>query len=172
MNLALIIVAYKAVWVTSVLGREAWWGAVASAIFLSFLATRAPRPGGQRWLLLPAAGFCFGLLTDGFLAMQGGLVFRQDPFLWGLPLWMPTLWAAFAGAIPFLLQKLRHRLSLVALIGAVGGPLAYLATMKLGTLTEAAPWVWPLVAVEWALFPVLALRWAFPTPISQPSSTT
>jgi hypothetical protein len=161
MNLLVIVLAYKAVWTTSVLGAEGWWGAVASALFLLFLATRRDRPG-TRWLILPPLAILFGGLADGTLVATGGLEFTHEPMAFGLPLWMPMLWAAFAGAIPFMLKSLRHRLPYVALLGAVGGPAAYFGAMNLGALEAVAPWAWPVVALEWAVFPVFALWWAFP----------
>ena len=162
MNLLLVVLGYKSVWLTSVLGREGWWGAVASGLFLLMLALSPLRPG-RRWFLFPLAGFAFGSLADGALASAGGLVFHHETAWWGLPLWMPALWAAFAGAIPILLGGLRERKWSVALFGAVGGPLAYLGAARLGALHDFQPWAMACVAVEWAVFPVLVLTFCPPT---------
>lgn len=161
MNLLIAILGYYAVWFLSVLGKEGWWGGAASLAFLVLLMANPKRPG-VRWFLLPPAGFLFGTLVDGMLASTGALVFTHETFLLGLPLWMPMLWAAFAGAIPILLGAFRDRLLLIAVLGAIGGPLTYYSAAKLGAVSEASTLAYAVVAVEWAVFPVLALLWSFP----------
>lgn len=161
MSLLLVVIGYKAVWFTSVLGREGWWGGAASLVFLFLLLAHPLRPG-RRWLLLPPAGFLFGTVMDGLLASNGGMIFQHSPAFFQLPLWMPMLWAAFAGAIPIMLRSLRSRLTLVALLGAVGGPMAYYGAAHLGAVSSVEPWAWWVVALEWAIFPPLALLWAYP----------
>lgn len=156
MNLLVVVLGYKSVWLISVLGVEGWWGAVASSLFLMMLALHPQRPG-HRWFLFPIAGFVFGSLADGALASTGGLDFSHAPAFLELPLWMPALWAAFAGAIPILLMSLRERLAMVARLGAVGGPLAYYGAFRLGALDAYQPWALATVALEWAVFPVLVL---------------
>ncbi|MHC4381077.1 MAG: DUF2878 domain-containing protein [Planctomycetota bacterium] len=156
MQLIAIVVGYYAVWFLSVLGREGWWGGAAALLVLVGLALRS-RPFGARWFLLPPLAFLFGLAIDGLLASQGAMTYRHDAFLFGLPLWMPMLWAVFAGAIPFLLASFRERLALISLLGALGGPLTYLSAGRLGAVTSVDPWAWWVIALEWAVFPPLVL---------------
>lgn len=170
MQLIAIVLGYKAVWLTSVLGKEGWWGGVASILLLTGLALCSRKLGG-RWFLLPPLAFLFGLCVDGMLATTGGMTYRHETFLFGLPLWMPMLWSAFAGATPFLLATFRERLALVSLLGGSGGPLAYFGALRLGAVTSVAPWAWWVIALEWAVFPPLALWLVLPKKPSQELAT-
>ncbi|MCH2112893.1 MAG: DUF2878 domain-containing protein [Planctomycetes bacterium] len=161
MRFLFVVVGYKVVWLTSVLGREGWWGGVASLVYLLFLSFH-PLRLRRRWLLAAPIGFAFGSIVDGMLASVGAIEFRHLPVIRGLPIWMPMLWSSFAAAIPILLQRLRSRPLLVALFGALGGPGAYFGALRLGAIDSVAPWAWWIVALEWALFPVAILFLVYP----------
>ena len=72
------------------------------------------------------------------------------------PPWMVALWANFATTLNLSLAGLQSRPWLTALLGLVGGPLAYWGGAKLGAMTFVAP-LPALIA--------LALGWAVLTPL-------
>ncbi len=72
------------------------------------------------------------------------------------PSWMIALWANFATTLNLSLAGLQSRPGLAALLGLVGGPLAYWGGAGLGAMT----FVTPLPALT-----ILALGWALLTPL-------
>lgn len=69
-----------------------------------------------------------GVLVDTILHSTGILIFPNQYFI---PLWLITLWAAFAATIAHSLQFLKHSKLLQALIGSIFPPLSYLAGASL-----------------------------------------
>jgi hypothetical protein len=69
-----------------------------------------------------------------------------------IPLWLMGVWLTFAILPNHSLAWLKNRLRLSALLGALGGPLAYWAGVRL----DAATFNWPLLpsllllAIVWA----------------------
>ena len=72
------------------------------------------------------------------------------------PAWMLALWANFATTLNLSLAGLQTRPWLAALLGLIGGPLAYWGGASLGAMTFVAP----LPALT-----TLALGWALLTPL-------
>ena len=76
---------------------------------------------------------CIGALWDGLLARLGFLEFPSGMFLpWLAPVWIIALWVGFATTLNVSLALLQGRWYWALLFGAVGGPLAYWAGMRLG----------------------------------------
>ena len=109
---------------------------------------------GDSALILSAAGLGFAL--DSLLVVTGQMSFPEAA-RWGRPstVWMTALWVNFAVGIGALPPGLVHSLGFAALLGALGGPLAYLAGQSIGAI-ELAPST-ALVAI--------ALQWAIATPL-------
>jgi len=115
--------------------------------------------GIGRELVLLLVATVVGMVGDGLCNLAGAVSFRTaHPGLWP-PLWMAVLWPSFAASLRLTLSFLQHRLRLAALLGALGGPLAYYAGWRLGAL-GGPHGVWPFlgaVACEWAIaMPLLA----------------
>lgn len=131
-------VAYQLVWFATVLGagRGLWWpGPLAALAFAALHLGVVVRDAGEwrRDLALLAAAVACGLVIDGLLSGSGAVVFAAaTPALppGGAPLWMLTLWAAFALTLRHSLRAVTARPVLAALLGAVGGPLAYLGAAR------------------------------------------
>jgi hypothetical protein len=145
-------VAYQLVWFATVLGagRGLWWaGPLAAFAFAALHLGVMVRDRGERRrdLALVAAAVACGLVIDGVLSGAGAVVFAaSSPALppGGAPLWMLTLWAAFALTLRHSLRAVTARpvlaALLAALLGAVGGPLAYLgAARATGAVTFPEP---------------------------------
>jgi hypothetical protein len=119
-------------------------------------------PLGADWLrdlklLLVVALIGWGVdsvhLYFGVFALIGTPRF---PYL--CPLWLVALWAAFGTTLRGSLSWLAGRYGLAALLGAVSGPLSYLAGAKLGAVTLHPNRIFSLVALAggWAMvMPVL-----------------
>lgn len=129
-----------------------WLGPLAVLLFLGVESLRCP-PRVLWGLAVGAAGLGLGL--DQGLVWLGALDFSQSEALKLLdtPVWMVALWANFAAALLGSLSWLGKRYGLGAVMGLVGGPLAYYAGAELGALVLVAP-LWQAllwVGLEWAL---------------------
>ena len=107
---------------------------------------------------LGASGL-FGYAADSALVLAGWIRFPEPAALGGpSALWMVALWVLFASTLEGCMSWLRDRWVLAAGLGAVSGPLSYLAGARLGAIELAEPAAAPLAAigVTWAAaMPVL-----------------
>jgi hypothetical protein len=153
------VVAFQIGWFACVLGGaygRPWTGtALALAIVAVHLATAA-RPGREARLLALATGL--GALWDSALVALGWVSYASGTVLPGTaPVWIVAMWTLFATTLNVSLNWLKDRNALAVAFGALGGPLAYYAGMKLGAVTFAEPAIaLAALALGWALImPVL-----------------
>jgi len=181
------LVGYQCVWFAAVIGagRGLWWpGAVVAAAFvvahlLWHRQTAAERGADLRLL---AIALCCGLLLDGGLSLAGLARYAAGaPALppSGAPLWILAMWAAFALTLRHSMQFLLGRPMIGVLLGAIGGPLAYLGAARgWQAIAFAEPrWTALLVlAIGWGLaiplLTTLARRWSSPGRVSTPLTGT
>ncbi len=125
-------IGYQAVWLCAVAGAGrglAWPGVAAGALFVAAMLLRAARPGHEAMLATAAIGA--GVLLDGGLAASGWLRYAAAwPAAAFAPAWILALWAAFATTLPVLLPAWLRAPLPAALLGAIGGPLAYLGAAR------------------------------------------
>ena len=144
-------VGYQAVWFALVVGAARGTPGLAIAAGVAFVILQVAT-GGEwhtdlRRLILAIA---LGMFVDGIPALLGWWHYASPSPAFpsqGAPLWILTLWACFSTTIGRSLQFTQTRPWLGALLGAVGGPLAYLAA--------ARGWQ----AVQFTGTPVLYLTW-------------
>ena len=152
----LIFGLLQAGWLAAVLGAAAgrpWLGpaVVAVLVVLHWIWI----PGLDRWreaelmIVLGISGTAIDSLQSGL----GLIRFEAAPAAWLCPLWISSLWVHFATTRSSLLAMLRGRPVLAALLGAVAGPLAYGAGVRLEAATFHPEPVWSLMslAVVWGL---------------------
>jgi hypothetical protein len=160
MRFWLSLVGYQLVWVTAVLGaaRElAWPGVIAMLVYA------ACQPGAARRyktdLSLMAMAIMMGLLFDSGLIRAGLARYAAPwPSTEMAPAWILALWAAFSLTFTQSLAYLQTRLWLAALLGAAGGPLAYLGAARgWHAVTFADP--------PWRALLCLGIGWGLATPI-------
>jgi len=135
MNWLLNLAIYQGAWFACVLGGDAlaWVAALLLAVHLYLTPCR------RADLLLAGALLLVGLILDGTLKAIGFFSFNST--MAPIPLWLMGVWATFATLPNHSLAWLKKRLGLAALLGAVGGPLAYWAGVRMG----AAAFNWPLL---------------------------
>ncbi|WP_133501006.1 DUF2878 domain-containing protein, partial [Cognatilysobacter terrigena] len=147
------VVGFQLAWWATVLAASrggAALGVLACAVFVIVQAMASPhRVADVRTV---AAAVAMGLLFDGALVRSGWVTYAADSGVLPAPAWILALWAAFAITLNHALAALRP--SMAAVLGAVGGPLSYLAAERLGAIALVAPRP-ALVA--------LALGWALAT---------
>lgn len=158
MKLMLNFVAFQLGWFACVLGAAnalPWLGPVVVAAVVSLHLATARRPLPELYLVL--AAMLLGLVVDSLLLATGWLNYSVGLWLPGFaPYWIVAMWALFATTLNVSMGWMRGRPVLTVLMGAVGGPLSYLAGERLGAieLTHAVP-----------ALAALALAWAVAMPL-------
>lgn len=159
MSFWLSLIGYQAVWFVAVIGAGhglAWPGVLGMPVYA--LVQLACARNVRVDLALMAAGLVMGFLLDGALSRSGLVDYAAgwpNPAL--APGWILALWVTFALTFSQSLRYLQTRLWLAALLGLVGGPLAYLGAARgWQVVTFAEP--------TWRALLALALGWALATP--------
>ena len=123
--------------------QSAWWltvlgivmgypflGPLVMTLYLVADHISLAKPKSETLLILSA--MAAGTIADtlfkatGFLSYVGGYSFA--PFL--APLWITTMWGGFAATLNHSLGWLKNRMPLAFVMGAVFGPLSYMAGAK------------------------------------------
>ena len=162
---------FQAVWFTTVWGAAGgrpWIGPIATLAFLGVhLRMLGSRRERRRELAYVLAVGLLGTVADSLLHAVGATAYpsshQRSSGAWA-PLWITSLWLAFATLPRFSLGWLRGRPVLAAALGAVGGPLAYLAGTRLGAVAvgDSPLLTWAALALEYAVATPLLLRFAAP----------
>ena len=137
------------------IGAASGHGALGIAAALVFAAA------GITWSRQPARDTCLiaasgivGFVIESGLVIVGVIRFAAPwPAEALAPAWIVALWMAFGATLPSITDKLgAHRLKTAAALGAVAGPLAYLAGARLGALhfDGSATWSFVVLSVIWA----------------------
>jgi len=153
---------FQGVWLVAVWGASAgrlYDGLAAALVMLAVHAAMVPAGARRHELVYVAAATLAGTAVDS--ALSGlGLIFYPGSRGWTAPTappWIVGLWLAFAMLPRFSLAWLRARPLLAAVLGAVGGPLSFLAGARLGAVAAGAPVTWVALAVEYAVATPLLL---------------
>ena len=158
MKLLVNFVAFQLGWFACVLGAAnglPWLGpvVVAAVVALHLVTARRKRP--ELYLVLVA--MVIGLVVDSLLLATGWLRYSAGLWLPGLaPYWIIAMWALFATTLNVSMGWMRGRPVLTLLMGAIGGPLSYLAGEKLGAIELTQPT---------AALAALAVAWAIAMPL-------
>lgn len=158
-------VAFQLAWTATVLAVRGGHAHLAPLAGLASAAlclawSDAPR----RELLVLVAVTALGTALDSLGVALGVLAFPADPSarLGLVPLWIASQWLNFATTLRHSLAWLAPRPLLAALLGALGGPLAYRSSAALGVveLHPDALFAGACLALEWALATPLVLALA------------
>jgi hypothetical protein len=149
MNWIINLIIYQVTWFICVLG-----GNNLSWIPLLFLGIHIYLSQYKKAdVILIISLFIVGILIDGTLKTLGLFSFTSDSF--PIPYWLMVVWLVLATLPNHSLAWMKKRLFLSAFFGALGGPLAYWAGVRLG----AASFNWPLLQSFITLAVVWALLW-------------
>lgn len=153
------LIGYQLVWFAAVIGARrglAWPGIAGMLVYAAAQLGSARHYKAD--LSLMATAIVLGLLVDGGL-IRAGLASYAAP--WPstalAPAWILALWATFAMTFTQSLSWLQTRLWIAVLLGAIGGPLAYLSASRGWHVVSFADPAWR--GLLW-----LSLGWALATP--------
>lgn len=162
---ALVVVAVAQIgWFACVLGAAwglPWLGPIVVAVLvvLHLLYSRSWR----RDVALMAALAMYGVIFETLLVRSGWMGYEGMVVAGFAPPWIVALWIHFGTMRHALLRVLYRRPVIAALIGAIGGPVAYAGGAALDA-AEMAPPPWrAMVAIgaAWAVVTPLASEWAW-----------
>ena len=162
MHVALNLLFFKTVWLASLIGAgtaKPWLGLLLLAGFAAwhFTVSRTPRADAT----LALAALLTGLVLDTLFIRLGLLAYSEPLPVSGIaPFWVVLMWVNFGLTLNLSMRWLHGRLAAAALLGAIGGPLAYWAGVELNaaTLLVEPARMSIIVGACWALaVPLLAL---------------
>lgn len=155
-------IAFQAGWLACVFGAAAgrpWLGPLVVVVLLGAQWALWWRSRAALGLLASAAAL--GFAADSLLTVAGLLSFPARALSEGMsPAWMVVLWPNFASTLLESLSWLEGRYLWAAVLGAIGGPLAYWGGEQFGAIRLAGGSVAVAVAAEWALATPLLLALA------------
>jgi len=148
---------YQAVWLVSVIAAAKglpWIGVASAAAFVLAQWIASGNRGSDARLV--ACSILMGIGIDGVLGFSGLLHYASAAPSLLAPIWILSIWAAFAMTFNHSLAFLQGRPSWGAALGAFGGPLAYAGAARFGAVQFAGP--------PWRALALLALAWAIALP--------
>ena len=93
-----------------------------------------------------------GFAIDSSQAALGIFTFVGAPGVWICPPWLVALWMNFAGTLNKSMSWLGGRPTVAAVMGAVSGPVSYIAAARIGVIVFPNPLVSLIVlSIVWAL---------------------
>ncbi|MCW8926697.1 MAG: DUF2878 domain-containing protein [Xanthomonadales bacterium] len=142
MNRTLInFAAFQAGWFTCVLGAAngmPWLGLLAVSLVVALHVRTAGQPANELRLL--ALCVIIGLVFDSLLVASGWVRYPNGMLLSGMaPYWILAMWALFSTTLNYSMGWLKSSLPLASVMGAVFGPLSYLAGQRLGAIELLEP---------------------------------
>jgi len=153
------VVSLNIGWWSSVLSAAqgaVWIGPAVIAVLVTVHLTLTPARARDVVTMIAVGVFGYGV--DSLLVLSGAFGIPASAHVgWPSPIWMVALWVNLATAFNIALYWLVKKPVLGAMLGAVGGPLAYMGGWHFGAL--AAP------AGVWTLAGAVAVEWAIATPI-------
>jgi len=136
MRTLLNFAAFQVGWFACVLGAangQPWVGLPVVGLAIALHLLLAKRPGQEARLI--GVAILTGLVADSLLASSGWLRYASPAPAEGLaPYWILAMWALFATTLNVSMGWLKGRTGLAVLLGAVFGPLSYMAGRRLGAL--------------------------------------
>lgn len=154
---------FQGVWFATVAGAGSgrpWLGPLAALLFA--VLTLAASSERRSDLVLVALAIPFGFAMDSVWVRLGLMEFASPwPSTDWAPAWILALWVGFALTVNHSLSYVCERPALAAVLGAVAGPLAYVAAERaFGAVALTAPTavVVGILGAAWALtVPLLGL---------------
>lgn len=145
---------FQAAWFACVLGAahgQAMWGVAAVAGVVLVNVVLSDRRAEV--LMLTALAVLIGLAWDTWMLRAGWVRYAAPgPLPQWAPVWILALWALFATLLRGPLSWLHGRPRVAAALGAVGGPMSYLAAVRLGAgQFSDTPLAMAVLAVGWAV---------------------
>jgi hypothetical protein len=155
------LVAFQAGWLACVLGAAngvPWVGALAALAAVGLHLALAADAAAE--IRLIAIALALGIVFDSALLATGWVSYPSGVLsAYVAPYWILALWALFATALNGCMSWIKRSLPLAASLGAICGPLSYLAGARLGgiALIEPLPALVALALIWFVAMPTLVV---------------
>lgn len=151
-------IQFQAVWFVCILGAAYQWELPAMMISLAIIAWAfliSENRSHDQFISMLALGI--GFLVDTALIQFNVMTFQSSLWQEVSPLWMSLIWVALALTIQSSMSWLKDRLFLAAFLGAISGPFAYWAGVRMGAgeFTEIKTALITLAVIWFILTPLL-----------------
>lgn len=151
-------VLFQCAWFASVLGAArgyAWLGLLAVLLVAGWHLSVSARPPREAKLML--AAMLLGAVWESALVSLGLLSYPSGMLVPGLaPPWIVAMWALFALTLNVSMRWLKRRWALAGALGAVAGPLSFMAGERLGAVSFASDMTVIALSAGWAgLMPLM-----------------
>lgn len=152
---------FQCAWFAAVLGAAHGYPLLGTACIFAAIAyhvTLSARPAVE--FRFVAAVCVAGFVAESVVAMQGHIAYPSgQPIAWLAPYWIVALWGLLATAPNVTLRWLKRRPLLAVLLGAVLGPISFVAGVRLGGARLVHPTTALItMALMWAVL-MPALMW-------------
>ena len=137
MNRTLInFAAFQVGWFSCVISAAnglPWIGLIVACLIVAAHIKSADQPINAFQLLMLSV--VLGLVFDSLLVISGWLRYPSGMLFSGIaPYWILAMWALFSTTLNLSMGWLKNKLILASVMGAVFGPLSYLAGHRLGAI--------------------------------------
>ena len=133
MKKLLNFIQFQAVWFICILGAAQQWELTALFISLGILIGAVLiSENRQHDLYLILIGVCLGFVIDTAMIQLGLMSYATHYWQNVSPVWMSLIWAALVLTLQSSMSWLSHRYLLSAILGAISGPFAYWAGVRMG----------------------------------------
>ena len=159
MALAINFIGFQIGWFACVLGAAYGQTLLAVIAVLFIIAQHLYRNSSYAELYIILTAMVIGFIWESLLVTSGWLSYglAADSLVFA-PVWLVAMWALFATTINLSMAWLKQRWLLASLMGAVFGPLAFIAGEKLGAVQFLDRLLALLgLAIGWALLLPLLL---------------
>ncbi len=153
-------ISFQIVWIAAVAGAaHGWWWSGPLALFF-FAAWQLP---ASRWpradCVLMVGAAVTGFALDS-LWVQVQLMQFSTPLPWhgAAPVWIVAMWMGFALTLNHSLATLKRHLWWAALLGSIGGPIAYAIADRTWAAVD-------LMDPDWPALLALSVAWGVITPL-------
>ena len=135
MGLAINFIGFQLGWFACVLGAAYGKTFLGLIAVLLIIALHLYRNSSLAELYLILTAMVIGFIWESLLVTSGWLSYGlvADSLVFA-PVWLVAMWALFATTINLSMAWLKKRWLLASLMGAVFGPLAFIAGQKLGAV--------------------------------------
>jgi hypothetical protein len=154
MNVLINAIAFKIAWLSTIFGGANGLpalGPLAVVVAVGIHLWRVHEPERELTLILMTGAI--GLSWDSAMVTAGWLAYPSGTFVAGLaPYWILGMWMLFATTLNVTFRWLQSRLSVAAAMGALFGPLSYLAGSAAGAVEVVQPaTVYLALSIGWAI---------------------
>lgn len=148
-------------WFACIIGaakQMPWLGVIGVAAIVAWHLSQAKQPKLEAYLIVVT--IIIGAIYDQTMLQNNLLTYQAHGWSNSLtPTWILALWAEFATILNVSLRWMKRRWLIAVLLGAIGGPLAYMAAARLGAVTiDALPLSYVALSVGWAIITPLLLK--------------